>query len=95
MQLTREQVIEIAELARLELSEEEIALYQDQLSAVLAYAGRLQAVDTEAIPPTATVLPVRNVMRMDDPCPSMEREDILANAPETQEGCVRVQAVLE
>jgi aspartyl-tRNA(Asn)/glutamyl-tRNA(Gln) amidotransferase subunit C len=95
MQLTREQVIEIAELARLKLSEEEIALYQEQLSAVLGYAARLQDVDTEAIPPTATVLPVRNVMRGDDACPSMERDDILANAPETQDGCVRVQAVLE
>lgn len=95
MKLTREQVIAIAELARLALTEEEITLYQEQLSAVLEFAERLQSLDTDAIPPTATVLPVHNVMRMDDPCPSMEREKILANAPETKNGCFQVQAILE
>jgi aspartyl-tRNA(Asn)/glutamyl-tRNA(Gln) amidotransferase subunit C len=95
MALTHEQVIEIAELARLTLTEEEITLYQGQLSAVLAYAERLQTLDTDAIPPTATVLPARSVMRDDNPCPSMPREDILANAPEAEDGCFRVQAVLE
>ena len=95
MKLTREQVAHIAELARLSLTDQEVALYQEQLSAVLEYAGRLQDLDTEAIPPTATVLPVRNVMRADESRPAMAREDILANAPETQDGCFRVQAVLE
>jgi aspartyl-tRNA(Asn)/glutamyl-tRNA(Gln) amidotransferase subunit C len=95
MKLTREQVTHIAGLARLSLSDTEIALFQEQLSEVLDYAERLQTVDTDAIPPTATVLPVRNVMRDDEPCPSMTREDILANAPEDQDGCFRVQAVLE
>lgn len=95
MKLTRKQVVEIAELARLTLTEDEITLYQEQLSAVLEYADRLQIADTDAILPTATVLPARNVMRADDPCPSMAREDILANAPEAEDGCFRVQAVLE
>ena len=95
MMLTREQVGTIAELARLALTEAEIALYQEQLSAVLEYAERLQTLDTGAIPPTATVLPVQNVMRADEPHPSMARDDILANAPETEAGCFRVQAVLE
>jgi aspartyl-tRNA(Asn)/glutamyl-tRNA(Gln) amidotransferase subunit C len=95
MKLTPAQVENIADLARLALTEEEIALYQEQLSAVLENAERLQTVNTDAIPPTATVLPVRNVMRDDAPCPSMEREHILINAPETEDGCFRVQAVLE
>ena len=95
MKLTRKQVVEIAELARLALTEDEIALHQEQLSAVLEYAERLQTLDTEAILPTATVLPARNVMRADEPCTSMAREDILANAPEAEDGCFRVQAVLE
>ena len=95
MKLTREQVAHIAELARLSLTDQEVALYQEQLSAVLEYAERLQDLDTEAIPPTATVLPVRNVMRADESRPAMAREDILANAPETQDGCFRVPAVLE
>jgi aspartyl-tRNA(Asn)/glutamyl-tRNA(Gln) amidotransferase subunit C len=95
MKLTREQVAHIAELARLSLTDEEMALYQEQLSAVLEYAERLQALETDAISPTATVLPVHNVMRNDEPCPSMAQDDILANAPEAQDGCFRVQAVLE
>ena len=95
MKLTREQVVGIAELARLDLTEEEFALFREQLSEVLEYAERLQALDTDAIPPTATVLPARNVMRSDEPRPSLAREDILANAPEAKDGCFQVQAILE
>jgi aspartyl-tRNA(Asn)/glutamyl-tRNA(Gln) amidotransferase subunit C len=95
MKLTHQEVVHIAELARLELTEEELALYQEQLSDVLGYAERLRALDTDDIPPTATVLPLRNVMRHDEPCPSMATEDVLANAPETEDGCFRVQAVFE
>jgi aspartyl-tRNA(Asn)/glutamyl-tRNA(Gln) amidotransferase subunit C len=94
VKLTREQVVHIAALARLSLTDEELALYQEQLSAVLEYAERLQALDTDAIPPTATVLPVRNVLRADEPRASMARDDILANAPQAEDGCFRVQAVL-
>ena len=95
MKLTREQVVGIAELARLDLTEEEFSLFREQLSEVLEYAERLQALDTDAIPPTATVLPARNVMRADEPRPSLTREDILANAPEAKDGCFQVQAILE
>jgi aspartyl-tRNA(Asn)/glutamyl-tRNA(Gln) amidotransferase subunit C len=95
MTLTREQIAHITELARLDLTDTEIAVYQKQLSAILEYAEQLESLDTDAIPPTATVLPVRNVMRDDQPCPSMSREDILANAPEIEDGCFRVDAVLD
>jgi len=95
MKLNREQVEHIAELARLTLSDEELTLYQGQLSAILEYFGRLQELDTGAIPPTATVLPLRSVMRADEPGPPFPREDILANAPATEEGCFEVPAVLE
>ncbi len=95
MELTWAQVEHIAELARLALSDDEKARYQEQLSAILEYAERLQAVDTSAIPPTATVLPLRNVMRADEPRDSMSREDVLANAPQAEADCFRVQAVLD
>ncbi|NIV31624.1 MAG: Asp-tRNA(Asn)/Glu-tRNA(Gln) amidotransferase subunit GatC, partial [Anaerolineae bacterium] len=52
MKLTREEVQHIAELARLALSDEELALYQEQLSAILEHFERLQELDTELIPPT-------------------------------------------
>lgn len=95
MKLSREQVEHIAELARLALSEEEKTLYQEQLSAILEYFERLQELDTEAISPTATVLPLRSVMRADEPKSPFPREDILANAPAAEEGCFEVPPVLE
>ena len=95
MKLSRNQVEHIAELARLALSDEEKALYKEQLSVIMAHFERLQELDTEAISPTATVLPLRNVMREDDPAPPFPREDILANAPSAEEGCFKVAAVLE
>ncbi|MCS7178197.1 MAG: Asp-tRNA(Asn)/Glu-tRNA(Gln) amidotransferase subunit GatC [Anaerolineae bacterium] len=93
--LTREEVEHIANLARLALTEEEKERFRQQLSAVLEYAARLQELDTEAIPPTATVLPLRNVMRPDEPRAPAAREDILANAPEAEEYCFKVPAIWE
>ena len=95
MKLNREEVQHIAELARLALSDEELALYQEQLSAILGHFEQLQELDTEAIPPTATVLPLRNVMRDDETRPPFAREDILVNAPATEDGCFEVPAVLD
>lgn len=93
MALSRQQVEHIAALAKLALTEEEKERFREQLSAVLDYAARLRELDTEAIPPTATVLPLRNVVRADEPRPPTPREDILANAPAAEEGCFRVPAV--
>lgn len=95
MPLSAAEVEHIAELARLSLTDREKALFREQLSAILDYAAAIQQVDTSAIPPTATVLPLRNVMREDIVAPSMPREDVLANAPDAAEGCFRVGAILE
>jgi aspartyl-tRNA(Asn)/glutamyl-tRNA(Gln) amidotransferase subunit C len=95
VKLTLAQVEHIAELARLSLSDDEKTLYQEQLSAVLEYAERLQALDTSAIPPTATVLPLRSVTRADQPRDSMSREDVLANAPQVEADSFRVPAVMD
>lgn len=95
MALTRQQVEHVAELVKLKLTDEEVTLYQEQLSAILDYAARLDELDTASIPPTATVLPLRNVMREDVVCPSPGREVMLRNAPAVQDGCVRVRVVLE
>ncbi len=95
MGLTLAEVRHIAQLARLGLSEEEETLYRDQLTAILDYAAVLQEVDTSQVPPTATVLRLRNVMRDDMVEPSLPREDVLANAPASEAGCIRVRAILE
>ena len=95
MSITRVDVQHIAELAKLELTEAEEALYQEQLSAILDYAQRLNALDTTAIPPTATVLPLRSVLRADETRPSMPVDDILANAPARSGDSFEVRVVLE
>ena len=90
MTLTREEVEYIAELAHLALDEDEIALYQEQLAAILDYAERLQAVDTEAIPPTASVLPLHTVLRDDVIMPSLTIEQTWCSASLTSEVCFHV-----
>jgi aspartyl-tRNA(Asn)/glutamyl-tRNA(Gln) amidotransferase subunit C len=95
MALTRQQVKHVAELAKLSLTGAEIDLFQEQLSAVLEFAARLDELETKAIPPTATVLPLRNVMRLDKARPSVPRDVMLKNAPAVAEGCIKVKAVLE
>ncbi len=92
---TPEQVRHIAKLARLALTDEEAARYAADLSAILEYAEQLQEVDTDHIPPTASVLPLRNILREDIPRPGLDREDALANAPLRQDGYFQVPAVLE
>jgi aspartyl-tRNA(Asn)/glutamyl-tRNA(Gln) amidotransferase subunit C len=97
MSLTRAQVQHIAELAKLKLSEEEIEKMTPQLSAILDHAARLQELNTDAIPPTASVVPLQNVMREDVVVPSMSHDDALANAPDkNEEGTFfRVRAILK
>ena len=95
MKLSLHEVEHIAELAKLELTDEEKATFQEQLSAILEYVDRLNQVDTSAIPPTPTVLPLRNVMRQDVAKPSLSTEDALANAPEVAEGCFQVKVILD
>jgi aspartyl-tRNA(Asn)/glutamyl-tRNA(Gln) amidotransferase subunit C len=95
MSLSLAQVEHIAKLAHLALSDEEKTRYREQLSAILDYAQRLQGLDTEAIAPTATILPVDSIMRPDESRPSMPREELLLNAPEAEDGMFRVPPVLE
>lgn len=95
MALSREEVEHIAELAKLALTEEEKAQYAEQLSAILDYFRKLQEVDTSGIPPTATVLPISNVFRPDEPGEPMPREWLLQNAPAQADGCFQVQPILE
>jgi len=95
MTLSLEEVEHIAHLARLELTAEEKARFREQLSEILDYAARLQALDTQGIPPTSSVLPARSVLRADEPRPGLSLEALLKNAPETEKGQFRVPPVLE
>jgi aspartyl-tRNA(Asn)/glutamyl-tRNA(Gln) amidotransferase subunit C len=93
--LSHSEVEHIAELAKLSLTDEEREMFREQLSAILEYAEMLQHLDTEAIPPTATVLPQRNVMAPDEVKPSFPREDVLSNAPQVEDDYFKVQAILK
>jgi aspartyl-tRNA(Asn)/glutamyl-tRNA(Gln) amidotransferase subunit C len=95
MRLSREVVDHVAMLARLGLTEEERELMREQLSTILEQVGRIQELDTEAIPPTAQVIALHNVWREDEVRPSLPVEAVLANAPESEDGFFRVHAVLE
>ena len=95
MKLSREEVLHIARLARVALTEEEIARYSDQLSRLLDHFEVLQQVDTDGVPPTAQSIDLRSVMRDDVVRPSLPPDDVLANAPHPEEDSFRVKPVLE
>jgi aspartyl-tRNA(Asn)/glutamyl-tRNA(Gln) amidotransferase subunit C len=95
MSLTRAEVQHIAELAKLQLTAAEETLYQEQLSDILDYVQRLNTLDTGAIPPTATVLPLRSVMRDDVSRPSLPVAEALANAPARAGDSFEVRVILE
>ena len=95
MKLSREEVLHIARLARIALTEAEIAKFSEQLSNLLDNFEILQQVDTEGVPPTAQSVDLQSVMRDDEVAPSLPPDDILANAPRREGDCFRVRAVLE
>jgi aspartyl-tRNA(Asn)/glutamyl-tRNA(Gln) amidotransferase subunit C len=82
MSISREQVLHVARLARLELSEEEVARFQEQLSAILEAVGKVAELDLSGVEPTSHPLDVVNVWEDDEPRPCLSVEDALANAPE-------------
>ena len=85
----------IALLARLELSEEEKALFSRQLGSIIEYIEKLNELDTTSVEPTAHVLPLHNVFREDALQPSLPREMALQNAPERNEQFYRVPKIIE
>jgi len=95
MKLSREEVLHIARLARVALTEEEITRISEQLSNLLEHFEDLQKVDTEGVPPTAQSVTLQSIMREDEVKPSLPPEDVLANAPRREGDCFRVRAVLE
>jgi len=95
MKLNREEVLHIALLARLGLTETEVNRLSEQLSNILENFEALQQVDTTGIPPTAQSMPLQNVVQEDNATPSLPQRQILANAPRKDGNFFRVKAVLE
>lgn len=95
MKLSLAEVEHIANLARLDLTDEEKEQYRQQLSDILEHVARLQELDTTGIPPTASVLPASGRLRADEPGNNLPVETVLANAPEQIKDQFRVPPVFE
>ncbi len=95
MSLTPEEVLHIARLARISVSDADVGRLTAQLSGILDHFAALSSVETDGVEPTAHPLPLSNVMRADEVSPSLPRAEVMANAPQAEEGFFRVRAVLE
>ena len=95
MKLSREDVLHIAALCRVGITEADVDKFREQLSNILENFETLQKVDTTDVPPTAQSIPLQSVMRTDEVALSLPAEDVLANAPRREGDFFRVKAVLE
>jgi aspartyl-tRNA(Asn)/glutamyl-tRNA(Gln) amidotransferase subunit C len=95
MALTRDEVLHVARLARVSLTEDDVTRFQQQLSQILDHFESLSRIDTEGVPPTTHTLTLEGVMVADEVRPSLTHDEVLANAPLEQDGYLRVRAVLE
>jgi aspartyl-tRNA(Asn)/glutamyl-tRNA(Gln) amidotransferase subunit C len=92
--LTRADVEHVARLARLALSEEEVERFTTQLAAILEHAAQVAALDTTGVAPTAHPIPLSNVLRPDEARPGLARDEVLAMAPEAEDGRFRVPRMM-
>lgn len=88
--IERDQVLHVARLARLSLSEEEAERMVGELSGILEHVDRIGNLDLEGVEPTSHVVALENVLRPDEPRPSLAPDVALASAPEPQDGAFRV-----
>jgi aspartyl-tRNA(Asn)/glutamyl-tRNA(Gln) amidotransferase subunit C len=88
--LSRDQVLHVARLARLELTDEEVERFGSELSKVLDYIEKISELDFTDVEPTSHVVPIENVLRADEPRPSIPPEKALASAPDAALGGFRV-----
>jgi aspartyl-tRNA(Asn)/glutamyl-tRNA(Gln) amidotransferase subunit C len=88
--IDRDQVLHVARLARLELSEEELERMAGELSGILEHVDRISELDLEGVEPTSHVVALENVLRPDEPRPSWSREEVLERAPDPASGAFRV-----
>ena len=79
-------IAHVARLARLDLGPDELEIYREQLGVILEHAARVQSLDTDGVEPTAHPLEMTNTFREDDVRPSLDRDEVLAAAPEARDG---------
>lgn len=95
MPLSNEEVRHIAWLARLGLTDAEVERFREELSVILEHFQALEELDTGSVPAAAHASLMHNVLREDIPAPSLSSDEVLANAPESEDDCFRVPPILE
>jgi len=88
--IDREQVLHVARLARLRLTDDEVERMASELSGILEHVERISELDLDDVEPTSHVIAVENVFRPDEPRPSWERDEVLESAPDPASGAFRV-----
>jgi len=92
--ISRADVSHVARLARLDIEESELDRFTEQLDAILEHAAALDALDLDGVPPMSHPLPLTNVFRVDEVVPSLDRDEVLSQAPAAEDGQFRVPPVL-
>ena len=92
--ISRDDVLHVAKLARLDLTEAELERFTPQLAAVLEHAADVEALDVADVPPTAHPYPLSNVFRADELRPALDREEVFAAAPDVEDGRFKVPPIL-
>ena len=87
--MTRDEVLHVARLARLELTDDEVAKFQEQLSAILDAVSTVSELDLSDVPPTAHPLEIQNAWAEDEPRPCLPLDDVFANAPDRDDDYFR------
>ncbi|KKB74147.1 MULTISPECIES: Asp-tRNA(Asn)/Glu-tRNA(Gln) amidotransferase subunit GatC [Bacillus] len=90
-----EEVKHVAHLARLAITDEEAAMFTEQLDSIISFAEELNEVDTENVKPTTHVLQMKNIMREDVPDKGLPVEEVVKNAPDHKDGYIRVPSILD
>jgi len=93
--ISMKDVDHVARLSRLTLTDIEKERMRRELDGILTYIDKLRALDTEGVPPTSHAVPMTNVMRDDDPRPSLPQEEMLQNAPDGSGEFFRVPRIIE
>ncbi|MFL5952515.1 MAG: Asp-tRNA(Asn)/Glu-tRNA(Gln) amidotransferase subunit GatC [Gaiellaceae bacterium] len=88
--ISRDEVLHVARLARLELTDDEVARFQGQLSAIIDAISKVSELDLSDVPPTAHPLEIANTWAEDDPRPSLPLDEVFANAPDREDGYFKV-----
>ena len=94
-EITTDDIVHIANLARLEFSQQELDQFRGNLKRILDYISKLNQLDTNDVPPTSHVIPIRNVTKADEVIRRYDRQQILANAPSQEKGYFEVPKIIE